>query len=134
MLYDNGGSEAAAGTYAMPDGKAATAPGTWSYANEVVYPFGYGESYTTFAQSIDEAVVAEDRKTAEVTVTTTNTGNASGKAVVQVYGASPYTDYDRANHVEKSAIQLLDFENGSARARRDHYDPDEGGSFQPFVL
>ena len=114
IALGNGGSEASAGTYANADGTVSTEAGVWDYSNEVVYPFGYGGSYTTFEQTLDSAVVAADRKTAEVTVTTTNTGSAAGKAVVQLYGSVPYTDYDKKNGVEKSAIQLVDYEKTDA--------------------
>ena len=39
----------------------------------------------------------------------TNSGNVAGKDVVEVYVQSPYTDYDRQNLVEKSAVQLVGF-------------------------
>ena len=46
--------------------------------------------------------------TAEVDVK--NTGDVAGKDVVQLYTSVPYTDYDVENKVEKSAVQLLDYE------------------------
>lgn len=110
IVMGNGGDEASAGTYAAADGTAATEDGTWDYSHEVVYPFGAGLSYTTFEQTLDKVEVAGDKKTANVTVTTTNTGDVAGKAVVQLYASVPYTDYDRQYGVEKSAIQLMDFE------------------------
>ena len=81
--------------------------GNYDYASEVVYPFGYGLSYTTFDWSNFSA--AWDGDTCTVTVDVTNTGAVAGKDVVQVYVQSPYTDYDRANNVEKSAVQLVGF-------------------------
>ena len=81
--------------------------GDYDYASEVVYPFGYGLSYTTFDWSNFSA--AWDGDTCTVTVDVTNTGAVAGKDVVQVYVQSPYTDYDRANNVEKSAVQLVGF-------------------------
>ena len=81
--------------------------GDYDYASEVVYPFGYGLSYTTFDWSDFNA--AWDGDTCTVTVDVTNTGGVAGKDVVQVYVQSPYTDYDRANNVEKSAVQLVGF-------------------------
>lgn len=79
----------------------------WRYADEVQYTFGYGLSYTTFAQTLDEVTVGEDEITVEVTVR--NTGSVSGKSVVQVYAQTPYGDYEIENKVEKSAIALAGF-------------------------
>ena len=66
--------------------------GDYDYASEVVYPFGYGLSYTTFQW--DNFNAAWDGDTCTVTVDVTNTGGVAGKDVVQVYVQSPYTDYD----------------------------------------
>lgn len=46
----------------------------------------------------------------EVTATVKNTGDVAGKDVVEVYMQSPYTDYDKANGIEKSSVQLCGFE------------------------
>lgn len=110
IVMGNGGADASAGTYTNADGTLSTKDGTWDYANEVVYPFGAGLSYTTFKQTLDKVEISGDKKTAKVTVTTTNTGDVAGKSVVQLYAQTPYTDYDKTNGVEKSAIQLMDFE------------------------
>ena len=110
MVMGNGGEQASAGTYTAADGTAATVDGKWNYANEVVYPFGYGLSYTTFEQKLDSVEIRGDKKTAVATVTVKNTGDVAGKSVVQLYASVPYTDYDKKNGVEKSAIQLMDFE------------------------
>lgn len=80
----------------------------WDYADEVVFPFGYGLSYTNFEQTLDS--VSESNNTMTVKVTVTNTGNVAGKSVVEVYVQTPYTDYDRQNSVEKAAIQLVGFD------------------------
>ena len=42
-------------------------------------------------------------------MTVTNIGDVAGKDVVELYAQSPYTDYDRANGVEKSAVQLVGY-------------------------
>ncbi len=82
----------------------------WKYENETSYTFGYGLSYTQFTQEIvlGPQYNAED-KTITMEVKVTNVGNYPAKDVVQVYVSAPYTDYDRAHGVEKSAIQLIDF-------------------------
>ena len=110
IVLGNGGSEAAAGTYANVDGTVAQADGEWDYANEVIYPFGYGLSYTAFEQTLDSVEISGDKKTAAVSVTTTNRGDTPGRAVVQLYAQAPYTDYDKQYHIEKAAVQLMDFE------------------------
>ena len=110
IVLGNGGANASAGTYAAADGTVAAADGKWKYADQVVYPFGYGLSYTAFEQTLDQVTVAADKKTAEATVTVKNTGSAAGKSVIQLYASVPYTDYDKANGVEKAAIQLMNYE------------------------
>lgn len=108
MTGKESAAAAKAGTYTNADGTLATTAGTWSYDNEVVYPFGYGLSYTTFEQTLDPNVtISADKKTATVKVTVKNTGDTyAGKSVVQLYAQAPYT----AGGLEKSAIQLMDFE------------------------
>ena len=54
----------------------------------VRYPFGHGLSYTSFEQT-DFRVTPTGPDTATVSVTVTNTGDRSGKHVVQVYVAAP---------------------------------------------
>ena len=82
--------------------------GDYNYAEQVAYPFGYGLSYTTFEHSNFKVTEQGDHFVATVDVT--NTGDVAGKDVVQVYMQSPYTDYDRENGVEKSAVQLVGFD------------------------
>ncbi len=102
---------AKAGTWTKSDDyKVGTTDGTWKYASEVTYPFGYGLSYTKFEETLDSVSIDGDKKTATVTVTVRNIGDVAGKKSVQLYAQSPYTDYDKKNGVEKSAIQLMDFE------------------------
>lgn len=110
IVLGNGGDKASAGTYANEDGTAAETDGVWDYSNEVIYPFGYGLSYTTFEQTLDSVEILGSKETATVSVTTKNTGDTAGKAVVQVYAQAPYTEYDKQYHIEKSAVQLMDFE------------------------
>ncbi len=61
-----------------------TIPGA---AEHVVYPFGYGLSYTRFALSGEKLTVSGDE--AEACVTVTNTGDREGREVVQVYFSAP---------------------------------------------
>lgn len=75
----------------------------WNYSQEVCYPFGFGLTYTTFAQTLDRVEVAGDAAT--VTATVTNTGNRSGKDVVEVYVQAPYT----AGGLEKASVRLCGY-------------------------
>ena len=64
------------------------------YNENVVYPFGYGLSYTTFSQEIlDKSSLNGSLKTDkdfEVEVKVKNTGAVAGKEVVQLYVEAPY--------------------------------------------
>lgn len=98
----------------MNQGNAASAVGSstgsaWNYDDEVTYPFGYGLSYTTFTQTLDDLHVDLENETVTAKVTVTNTGSVAGKDVVQLYVSLPYTDYDKEHGVEKAAVQLLDY-------------------------
>ena len=98
----------------MGQGNAASTVGSstgsaWNYDDEVTYPFGYGLSYTTFEQTLDNLNVDLENETVTANVTVKNTGSVAGKDVVQLYVSLPYTDYDKEHGVEKDAIQLLDY-------------------------
>ncbi|MBP5154686.1 MAG: glycoside hydrolase family 3 C-terminal domain-containing protein [Lachnospiraceae bacterium] len=85
----------------------ALAEGEAWYAQNVVYPFGYGLGYTTFEWS--GATITETASGFQVTVNVTNTGTRAGRDTVQLYLTKPYTDYDRTNRLEKSAVDLAAF-------------------------
>lgn len=85
--------------------------GNFPYSSVVAYPFGYGLSYTQFAMG-DMKVEkgGEGLETAyNVTVTVTNNGTVAGKKAVQVYAQKPYTEYDKANQIEKPAVEFVGF-------------------------
>lgn len=65
----------------------------WYNAN-VVYPFGYGLSYTTFDWAVQEPSAMEIAmgETISVDVEVTNTGSVAGKEVVELYASAPYYD------------------------------------------
>lgn len=94
------------------DGGAGASNGasSWVYEDEVSYDFGYGLSYTTFSQTLDDLEVDMDEKTITATATIENTGDTDGKFVSQLYVQKPYTDYNIERNIEKSAIDLLAFE------------------------
>lgn len=101
MVLGQGNADATVGS---STGKA------WNYDDEVSYPFGYGLSYTTFEQTLKSVDVDLANRTVTAEVDVKNTGDVAGKDVVQLYTSVPYTDYDVENKVEKSAVQLLDYE------------------------
>ena len=76
----------------------------FDYDSTVLYPFGYGLSYTTFTQEMGP--VSSDGTTVSFDVTVTNTGDVAGKDVVQVYFNPPYTN----GGIEKSAANLIAYE------------------------
>ena len=77
------------------------------YRKNVVFPFGYGLSYTTFEWKVGEPSSAEIRKdgTISVSVEVKNTGSVAGKDVVQLYVGAPYT----AGGIEKAYKVLAGF-------------------------
>ena len=82
--------------------------GDYDWATTVAYPFGYGDSYTTFDYT--NFSVTENADSFDVNLTVTNSGSTySGKETVQVYFQSPYTDYDKANGIEKASAELCGF-------------------------
>lgn len=90
--YETAAVEAAAGNF------------EFDYDANVVYPFGYGLSYTTFTQEMGE--INNDGTNISFDVTVTNTGNVAGKDVVEVYFNPPYTN----GGIEKAAANLVAFE------------------------
>lgn len=82
----------------------------WNYTEEVQYPFGYGLSYTTFEYSDFNVTPSADGKSFEVKVTVTNTGDYTGREVVQIYAQQPYSDYDKENGIENASVQLAGFD------------------------
>lgn len=88
------------------------------YEENVVFPFGYGLSYTDFSWEIknvklDGAEMTEGQvltqadkdKTVSVEVEVTNNGDVPGKEVVQLYYSAPYV----AGEVEKAHVVLGGF-------------------------
>ena len=90
--YETAAVEAAAGNY------------EFDYDANVIYPFGYGLSYTTFTQEMGE--INNDGTTITFDVTVTNSGSVAGKDVVEVYYNPPYTN----GGIEKAAANLVAFE------------------------
>jgi|GEM_PF-118596 len=80
---------------------------------DVDYPFGYGLSYTTF--DITDVTYSETETDITVTAKVTNTGNAAGKEVVQVYFGAPQKGTGDAV-LSKAAKELCGFAKTSLLA------------------
>lgn len=111
--------------------RGATDP-DW-YEQNVVYPFGYGLSYTSFEWTIKDDSALRDQAINRDTVYTiqievTNTGLYDGKDVIQLYGHAPYSD----GGIEKSEVVLVGF----AKTKLLH--PNESQvielTFEPYYL
>lgn len=102
--YETAAAEAALGNY---DG--------FKYEHSVVYPFGYGLSYTTFEKHIVGSSISDWGKRQAnwtnggkmtIKVEVKNTGSVAGKEVVEIYGHAPYYK----NGVAKTENVLVGFE------------------------
>ena len=83
--------------------ETASDDGAINYEEQVQYPFGYGLSYTTFEQKIEN--FQDDPTSVTFDVTVTNTGDVAGMDVIEVYFTPPYTD----GGIEKASVNLIDF-------------------------
>lgn len=97
------------------------------YAENVVFPFGYGLSYTSFQWELEgKPQIGSEETTLAVTVT--NTGSVAGKDVVELYGHAPYTE----GGIEKPEVVLVGF------AKTDLLQPGESQTveltFDPYYL
>ena len=84
--------------------ETAAKEGLINYEDEVLYPFGYGLSYTTFTQTMGEVTKKDEMIQFDVTVT--NTGDVAGKDVVEVYYNPPYKN----GGIEKATANLIAFD------------------------
>lgn len=85
--------------------ETAAAENFISYQDAVVYPFGYGLSYTDFSWEITGSQMGETTGDISVDVKVTNNGSAAGKDVVELYYTAPYTK----GGIEKPEVVLAGF-------------------------
>lgn len=83
--------------------ETADEEGLIQYQEKVQYPFGYGLSYTSFAQEMQNFTDGGNSVSFDVKVT--NTGVAAGKDVVEIFYTPPYQN----GGIEKAAVNLVDF-------------------------
>ncbi|MBM7331602.1 fibronectin type III-like domain-contianing protein, partial [Agrobacterium sp. S2] len=84
--------------------ETAAVEGFLDYDQAVVYPFGYGLSYTDFDWQVLGSTESDGVISTQVQVT--NTGDVAGKDVVELYYTAPYTP----GGIEKSAVVLGGFD------------------------
>lgn len=82
--------------------ETAAFEGFIDYDRAVVYPFGYGLSFTDFAWEIAGTQLGAVDGEITVDVTVTNTGDAAGRDVVELYYSAPYTP----GGIEKAHVVL----------------------------
>lgn len=83
-----------------------------NYNETVIYPFGYGKSYTDFTWEISESNIPETLKgdsKISITVKVTNGGNVAGKDVVELYSVLT-ADGLKSAKLDHSAASLIAFE------------------------
>lgn len=88
---------------------------TW-YEENVIFPFGYGLSYTQFDQEI-LSVEGTVKDGLTIKVKSTNVGEVPGKDVIQLYVTLPYY----VGGIEKSHVQLVDFAKTTLLAKNESY-------------
>lgn len=109
--------------------ETAAAEGAIDYDSMVAFPFGYGLSYTSFEQKLNDVTYKDGKVTVDVTVT--NTGDKAGKDVVEVYYNPPYTD----GGIEKASTNLVAFEKtkelkpGASETVKVEFDGDDMASY-----
>ena len=83
---------------------------------EVLFPFGHGLSYTTFAYTNLRlsAQRITDQDTLTATVTVTNTGSRAGKTVVQLYVGDPVSSVFRPVR-ELKGFEKVELQPGESR-------------------
>ncbi len=104
----------------------------WYNAN-VVYPFGYGLSYTTFDWTVGDASASEIElgTTITVPVTVKNTGSVAGKEVVQLYASAPYTlgGIEKAHKVLVGFVKTKLLQPGESETVTVSFDPYSAASY-----
>ncbi len=87
--------------------------------DKVLYPFGYGLTYTSFKFDTVSAEDKRDAKRVNLKIKITNTGNAASKEVAQIYVKAPQgklgkaervlVDFEKTELLEPEKSQELDF-------------------------
>lgn len=107
------------------------------YAENVVYPFGYGLSYSSFTWAIDDSALRDVQITADgsytIKVTVTNNADSlfAGKDVVQLYASAPYYEggIEKPHKVLVGFVKTELLEPGQSREYEIEIDPYDFASY-----
>lgn len=94
---------------------------------KVIYPFGYGLSYTTF--SVKQQSAALEKNTVRVSVEVKNTGSCPGKELVQLYLTAPQGKLGKASKVLTAFQKTKRLQPGESQVLKLSFDIREFGSF-----
>ena len=97
--------------------------GNYNYGNTVIYPFGYGLSYTKFEWTNFKMSTPDAKGNITVSLDVTNVGDRYGKDVIQIYGQAPYAN----GGPEKSSVVLIGF------TKTDNLEPGETKNYKLTV-
>ena len=117
----------------------------------VIYPFGYGLSYTEFTQeivssNISNKVIKNGSKEITVDVKVKNIGDRAGKEVVQLYWRAPYTvggiekaskvlcAFDKTDLLEPNEEQILTLKLNSQDFANYDFDDKNNNGFMGYEL
>lgn len=118
----------------------------YNRTNGVVYPFGYGLSYSAFKQEIVESSKKTDGDTISFDVKVTNEGEKAGKEVVQVYYNPVYNEggiekssanlaaFAKTKELKKSESQIVHIEFDKRDMASYDYDDANGNGFYGYEL
>ena len=117
----------------------------------VVFPFGYGLSYTTFSQkivssNIGNKLLKSGNLKVEVKVEVKNTGKVAGKEVVQLYWKAPYYEggiekayntlcaFDKTKMLEPGESQVLTLTFNTQEVANYDFSDANGNGFRGYEL
>ena len=86
--------------------ETAAYEGFFDFEDAVVFPFGFGLSFTDFEWEVVNSTVGDLQGDIEITVRVRNTGTVAGRDVVQVYHTAPW---DPALNIEVAHVVLRGF-------------------------
>ncbi len=81
---------------------------SWTYNQEVAFPFGYGSSYAKFERKDFKVTYNKGIYNCSLKIKNVSS-DKYGQDTFQVYLQKPHTEYDKTYGIEKSAVELVGF-------------------------